>query len=198
MRRTSGAAARSIQVGVDSRGGRWPPIADTRRTSSASVVISPPRTYASPIRPRSPTSAMPAAMSSTCAMFNPASPKVSARRRPGRGLRQHPAERRVVAGPVHAARHRDQHRRPGGDPLVRGEVRAMLRLVVEADVPIRPRPLVRLVDDPVARVAEGVDRRDVDDAARRRPPLPRRARRSVAVTLAASIAGRSEARMPTR
>ena len=73
------------------------------------------------------------------------------------------AERRMVPRPVHAAGHRDQHRRSGVDPLLSGEVRPVLRLVVEGDVPIRPRPLVRFVDDAVAGVAEGVDRGDMDD-----------------------------------
>ncbi len=89
---------------------------------------------------------------------------MSARSLPVGRVAQNAAKAGVVARTVDPARLGDEDRRAGRDPLVRQEMCAVLRLVVVADVPIRTRSLVGLVDDPVAGVAEGVNGRDVDDA----------------------------------
>ncbi len=67
---------------------------------------------------------------------------------------------------------------PARDPLLGDLVGAVLRLVVPAQEASREVAAVGLVDDPAARVAEDVDRRDVDDPRDASRPRRRRGRAS--------------------
>src|SRR3954454_6254618 len=78
------------------------------------------------------------------------------------GLVDHVAHLGEVAGPVDSARLDDHDRRALLDALLGRLVGQPFRLVVDGH-PVAGRALVALVDDLAVRVAEDVDRRDVDD-----------------------------------
>jgi hypothetical protein len=74
------------------------------------------------------------------------------------------ADHRMVARAVRRPGHGDHDLGTAGDPLLDGAMGEELRLVVEAEEPVGQVAPVAFVDDAPVRVAERVDRRDVDDA----------------------------------
>ncbi len=135
-------------------------------SASASRTGAPSSTYDSPSRPRSSAATNPPARSSTWTRQTPTLVSARYAQPAPEGARELGAERRVVARAVDLAGHRHDDRRAGGDPLLGDEMGPVLRLVVpaqEAGPGVAP---VGLVDEPPARVAEDVDRRDVDDPRR--------------------------------
>ncbi len=116
-----------------------------------------------PAAPRSSAARIPRARSSTWTNPSPTPPSADERERAGIGLGELPADRRVVARTVDLRGH--GRSRPARRPRCAAPppVGAPLRLVVVAHEPVRRVAPVGLVDGRAVRVAEDVDRRDVDD-----------------------------------
>src|SRR4026209_2916992 len=70
----------------------------------------------------------------------------------------------MIAGTGRRSRHCDQDRGATADQLARRDVRQVLGLVVVAQEPLADVATVRLVDDLLVGVAQGLDARYVDDA----------------------------------
>ena len=159
------------------RGGLRSEMAATRSIRSPMRVSSPPSTYELPSSPLSWASRMPAATSSTCTRFIPSSGNTFARSLPLAACSIMVTDARVVAGAVDAARLDDHDRRALRDPLV---ARARASGTWSRRSRRRSRRTRRgvydLVDHLAARVAEDVDRRDVDDPLDAGLNAPRRAR----------------------
>ena len=120
----------SSHEGTVSRGGRRPASPAVVSIISRNVVIRPPRTYDSPMRPPVVGKEEPFGRVVDVDRVDTDAGQCEHAQLPGPHLLQLRAELRVVAGAVDRTRQDDDDRRPACNPLDGGTVREVFRLVV--------------------------------------------------------------------